>query len=155
MSSDLRENLTIASERVRLRCHVPPGAGLAAADAFMHEMSIAMALVDLAGEEKARLGEVRIDALRVRLGPLAGVVREALSLSFEVATAGTELDGARLDIEETPIVAFCASCGVERVIASAQHLHCPACGTPTPDIRGGRELQLTAMEITEHAPAHR
>jgi len=54
-----------------------------------------MALVDAACEERTRLGNVRIDALHVRLGPLAGVVEEALAFSFALAAAGTDVDGAR------------------------------------------------------------
>lgn len=120
----------------------------------MHELSIAMSLVDLASEEAERRGNVSIDAVHIRVGPLSGVVKEALTFSFDVAAAGSAIEGAKLVIETVPLVAYCHPCGAERVIATPQHLRCPACGTPTPDIVRGAELELFALEIRDNAAAH-
>jgi hydrogenase nickel incorporation protein HypA/HybF len=120
----------------------------------MHELSVALSLVEAACERVEALGDVRIEAVCVRLGPLSGVVKEALSFCFEAATQGTRIEGARLDIEDAPLVAFCPRCSEERRIASAQHLRCPECGEPTPHIVQGRELELTALEV-EDCAAHR
>ena len=114
----------------------------------MHELSIAMALVEAACEERERLGGVAVQTLHLRLGPLAGVVRESLSFSFDVAAAGTPIEGARLEIEDMPIVVFCPACDAERGVASPQALACPVCGSPTLDVRRGRELELRALEVT-------
>lgn len=64
----------------------------------MHELSIALSLVDLAREEAAK-HEGRVCALHLKIGALAGVVPEALEGSFEMASAETTLEGARLVIE--------------------------------------------------------
>lgn len=120
----------------------------------VHELSIAMSLVDVACEQAESLG-ARIEALHVRLGPLSGVVVEALAFSFTLACDGTPIAGARLVIETMPIVARCTTCSADRVIASAQHLHCPVCGDFTPDLIGGRELELFALEVEEDVPADR
>ena len=53
----------------------------------MHELSIAMALVELASEEAQRLGAVRVDALFVRLGARSSVAADALRFSFDLAAA--------------------------------------------------------------------
>ena len=117
----------------------------------MHELSIAMALIDLAGEASRRLGGSRIEAVHVSIGPLAGVVEEALTFSFEVAAAGTALEGARLLVHHAPLVALCPKCHAEKTIDSPQHLHCPTCGAATPEIRSGRDLQLIAVEVPDDA----
>ena len=65
----------------------------------MHELSIALSLVELASEELARLGDVRLGAVHVRVGTLSGVVPAALRFSFDVAADGTTIAGARLEIE--------------------------------------------------------
>jgi hydrogenase nickel incorporation protein HypA/HybF len=65
----------------------------------MHELSIALALVELASEEAQRLGAARVNALFVRLGARSGVVAEALQFSFDLAAEGTIADGARLELE--------------------------------------------------------
>ena len=127
----------------------------------MHELSIALSLVDAACEEAARLGDVRVEALHLRLGPLSGVVRQALEFSFEVAAEGTPIAGAQLRIQEVPVTVLCPLCGIERQLASVQHFRCPVCATPTPEVVHGRELELVALEVvemvevTENATTHR
>ena len=118
----------------------------------MHELSVALSLVEAACEKAVALGDVRVEAVCVRLGPLSGVVKDALSFCFEAATQGTAIDGARLDIEDVPLTVFCPRCLEERPLASAQHLRCPVCDEPTPDIVHGRELELTALEVNDSAP---
>ena len=68
----------------------------------MHELSIAISLVDLACEEKQRRDLPHVQAVRLRLGSLSGIVKEALIFSFDVASAGTCIEGAALHVEETP-----------------------------------------------------
>ena len=113
----------------------------------MHELSIAMSLIEVAAEEAERLG-ARVEALHLRLGTLSGVVKEALLFSFDLAAEGTAVAGARLEIEEVPVAVFCPACQEERTLPSLQSFHCPVCGTPTPDVVRGRELELAAMEIS-------
>ncbi len=57
----------------------------------MHELSIAMSIVDLAQEESERRGGVQIKAVHLRLGPLSGVVKDALLSSYEMACEDTPL----------------------------------------------------------------
>lgn len=121
----------------------------------MHELSVAVSLVELACEEAARRGATRVLAVHLRIGPLSGIVEDALRFSFDLTTEGTSAAGARLVIEHVPIVASCPRCGVDREIPSPQYLCCPACGMPTPNVRHGSELELYAMEIDEHVAAHR
>jgi len=112
----------------------------------MHELSIAVSLIDMAAEEAERLG-VRVEALHLRLGPLSGVVSDALLFSFDLAAAGTSIEGARLEIEDVPVVVFCPACGEERQLPGIQCFQCPVCGTPTPDVIRGRELELATLEV--------
>jgi hydrogenase nickel incorporation protein HypA/HybF len=115
----------------------------------MHELSIALSIIDVASEEAEGRG-ARVLAVRLRLGPLSGVVKEALLSAFASAREGSPLEGARLEIEEVPIVAHCPTCREDRVLPGPQEIFCPVCGTPTPDLVGGRELEVTALEIVEH-----
>jgi hydrogenase nickel incorporation protein HypA/HybF len=114
---------------------------------IMHELSIAVSLIDMATEEAERLG-VRVEALHLRLGALSGVVREALLFSFELAAEGTAVEGARLEIEEVPVMVFCPVCREERALPSLQNFRCPVCGAPTPEVVRGRELELATMEVS-------
>jgi hydrogenase nickel incorporation protein HypA/HybF len=121
----------------------------------VHELSIAVTLVELAAERVAEIGAARVDAVHVRLGALSGVVEEALRFSFDLAAGGTSLDGARLVVERVPVVVFCAACGAERVLAEPLRFRCPVCGAPAGDLVRGREIELTALEVDDHAAADR
>lgn len=112
----------------------------------MHELSIALSILDIAEEEAAR-HEGRVAAVHLRLGALSGVVREALVSAFELAREGTTMAAAELVVEEVPIAAYCPACTVEVLPPSMLELRCPACGTPTPEVRRGRELEVVALEI--------
>jgi hydrogenase nickel incorporation protein HypA/HybF len=67
----------------------------------MHELSIAVSLVDAICEELPKLGDVSIRSVRIRVGALSGVVPDALTFAFDVAADGSRVAGARLDIEAT------------------------------------------------------
>jgi hydrogenase nickel incorporation protein HypA/HybF len=112
-----------------------------------------MSLVDVACEEAARL-DARVTALHLRIGVLSGVVADALNFSFAIATQGSAIEGTQLMIEPVPVTAWCPQCQMEQTIPSIQHLRCPTCHTPTPDIRHGTEMELFALEVEEHATAH-
>ncbi len=121
----------------------------------MHELSIALSLIDLAVEQAGEVGGGRIEVVHLRLGRLAGVGKDALAFSFDLASRGTPLEGARLVIEEVPLAVFCAACRAERAVSEAEWLRCPVCGALTPDVTGGRELELTTLEVSDDAPPHR
>jgi hydrogenase nickel incorporation protein HypA/HybF len=67
----------------------------------MHELSIAVSLVDAICDELPRLGAVRVATVNVRVGALSGVVSEALAFAFDVVIDGTLIAGAGLHIERT------------------------------------------------------
>ena len=114
----------------------------------MHELSIALNIVDIATEEGVRLGG-RVSAVHLRLGALAGIVKDALLFSYDVACQDTPLEGSRLVIKEVPLVVYCPQCRLERVLGSGRSLFCAECGTPTPEVREGRELEVVALEIEQ------
>ncbi len=113
----------------------------------MHELSIALSLLDLVAAEIEGRGLGRVAAIHLRLGPLAGVVKEALLSAYQLAREGTELEAADLVIEDVPLVTYCPACAAERTPSSALLLCCPACGRPTPEIVRGRELEVAALEV--------
>ena len=117
----------------------------------MHELSIAMSIVELAEEEAERRG-VQIEAVHLKLGALSGVMKDALLSCYEMASENTPLQGSRLVVEEVPVVIFCATCRGQRPLSSVQLFCCPECGTPCAEIVQGRELEVVALEIQECAP---
>lgn len=113
----------------------------------MHELSIALSILDIAADEADRHGGALIEAIHVRVGPLAGVVKEALLSAFELAREGTPFAESRLVIEESPLVIFCTTCQSEQPAESVQAMRCALCHTPAAQLVSGQELIVTAMEI--------
>jgi hydrogenase nickel incorporation protein HypA/HybF len=112
----------------------------------VHELSIALGIVDVAAEEVSRRGG-RVVAVHLKVGPLSGVVPAALRSAFELAREPEPaVAAAELVIEEVPVVARCPACAAERAV-SFPELRCLACGGPTPDVVRGRELEVVALEI--------
>jgi len=118
----------------------------------MHELSIAMKVIDEVAKHVAGAGGGRVLAITLRIGRLSCVQEGALRLSFELASAGTELSGARLEIIDVPVRIWCLACGAERELPGVQSLACPECGRVSGDIRTGRELDLESIELEPLPP---
>jgi hydrogenase nickel incorporation protein HypA/HybF len=112
----------------------------------MHELSIAMSIVEMAQEEALQRG-VQVNAVHLKLGALSGVVKQALLSSYEMACDDTPLRGSRLIIEDVPVIIFCPQCRVQRPLSSVQMFSCGECGTATSEIVQGKELEVVALEI--------
>jgi hydrogenase nickel incorporation protein HypA/HybF len=117
----------------------------------MHELSIAMSIVELAEEEAEHRG-VQVNAVHLKLGVLSGVAKEALLSCYEIASEGTPLQGSRLLVEDVSVVIFCPSCRAQRPLSSMQLFCCSECGTPCSEIVQGKELEVVALEIQECVP---
>ena len=113
----------------------------------MHELSIAMSMIDMATEELGKNGGTKVDAIYLKLGRLSGVVKDALLFSWEVACQGTSLEGSRLVIEDIPVIVRCDKCVADRTLDSINNFFCPVCDNATPEILQGKEMMVTALEI--------
>jgi hydrogenase nickel incorporation protein HypA/HybF len=113
----------------------------------MHELSIAMSIVEGAREETRARGLEHITAVHLKLGALSGVVKDALLFSYEAACQDTELEGSRLVIQEVAVTLFCPACQCEREAVAPQELRCAFCGEASAEIIHGKELQVVALEV--------
>jgi len=120
----------------------------------MHELSIAMGIVEGAADEATRHPGQRVTAVHLRLGQLSGVVKEALMFSYDLACEGTPLQSSRLEIDEVPATVFCHECGEEQELESIQNFCCPVCGRASSEVVRGRELMIVGLELeNEYAAA--
>jgi len=116
----------------------------------MHELSIALSILEFAEEEAQRRGHAaRLEAIHLKVGPLSGVVKEALLTAYQLASEQTPLADCRLVIEEIPIAIYCSQCRAERPVRSIQSFRCVECDTPGCQVVHGRELQISALELLE------
>jgi hydrogenase nickel incorporation protein HypA/HybF len=112
----------------------------------MHELSITQSVVDLV---VGRTAGRTVVAIQVRVGRLSGVVPEAMQFCYEIAAAGTPIEGARLEIELVEGRIACRDCGIESP-ADDLVLLC-TCGSADVDIVAGKELTVVALELARES----
>ena len=102
--------------------------------------------LDSALEQTRAAGGLRLCVLRLRVGTLSGAVPDALMFAFEALTNGTPAEGATLQIESIPAKYWCEPCNQEFESESLL-ADCPRCGKVSRELRSGRELQISSLEI--------
>ncbi len=112
----------------------------------MHEMSIAVSLVEQLERLIEQHAATRVVEVEVECGVMQQVVPEALQLAFVAATAETAADGAVLRIIERKIVAQCRACGT-RFDAEIDDYLCRQCGAADADVLAGRDIVLKTVVL--------
>lgn len=115
----------------------------------MHELGIMESALGLVQRYAAENHACRVERVVLRIGTLSGVDPESLRFAFDVVSRGTPAEGAELEIESVPAVAYCAGCqrefpGTDRGFIFA----CPNCGDLCGEIRRGREIELGRLEFS-------
>ncbi|MFE0701113.1 hydrogenase maturation nickel metallochaperone HypA [Streptomyces sp. NPDC058872] len=108
----------------------------------MHEMSLAVAVVDQVETAARSRGAAGVSSIELDVGELAGVVADALSFCFELACAGTVVEGAELITRTVPGIARCQPCAEVWAVGMPPLLLCPGCGAAADELVSGRELQI-------------
>ena len=114
----------------------------------MHEMSIALSIVD-AVEAKAREeGAGRISGVDLLIGKLAGIEPESLKFCFSSASKGTLAEDAVLAIDEPEGIGECGECGM-RFPVTFYYAECPECRSLRINIVSGEEFLIQSITIEE------
>lgn len=95
-------------------------------------MSIIASVLAIVSDELKKNQAQKLLVVRVCHGTLSNVVPDALHFAFEAQTADTPYAGARLELEEIPLVLKCCACQQEFSPEAGEALFtpCPACGQP-------------------------
>lgn len=112
----------------------------------MHELAVAQALVEQVDAVIDQHQASSATSIRVRIGPLAGVVPELLATAFPLAAAGSRMQHVELEFTHAPIQVRCQNCGSETE-AAMNRLICGACGDWHTQIISGDELLLESVEL--------
>jgi hydrogenase nickel incorporation protein HypA/HybF len=108
----------------------------------VHELAIIEGVLDAVTE---RMGDAKISSVRLEIGALSGVVEDALRFSFDLATEGTTLQGASLEITQVPGRCRCRACGSE-FSPDGPILLCP-CGSADAEVLSGQELSIASVQV--------
>jgi hydrogenase nickel incorporation protein HypA/HybF len=108
----------------------------------MHELGLTQEIVAIASE-RARGAKVRRVVLEI--GKLSAVLPDAVRFCFDLCAEHTALEGATLEIVETPGRARCRACGTE-LLLDRPFGRC-ACGNSDLEWLAGDELRIRSLEL--------
>ncbi len=113
----------------------------------MHETDMTQALIVTVRDWwESQPQQLPIGTVHLVVGKFTCVEPASLQFAFDVQTRNTFLDGATLEIRETPLIAFCHVCQRDYRPEIGKHYACPTCQEPMDDIRSGRELKIDRIE---------
>ncbi len=110
----------------------------------MHELAITQSVVE---QITQRVGDAKVTRVALQVGRLSGVVCDSVRFCFEVCAQGTSLEGARLEIIETPGHARCRECAASFDVGDLLAL-C-RCGSADLEYLAGQELRIREVEIAD------
>ena len=114
----------------------------------MHEVGLMTSAIDAVLDQARIHGAKRVHRIVLRIGALAGVEPESLRFAFEVVTRDTLAADAELEVDGVPARAYCAACAEEFGVDGGAIMACPRCGQFSGDLRQGRELELSRIEMS-------
>jgi len=115
----------------------------------VHELSLAMSIVQTATELARQEGAARVVNVTLRIGHLSCVHEEALQHAFTLAREKTPLAESSLTVIPVPVRIWCHTCHAEQELPSMQRFACPSCGNPSGDIRAGQELEIESISLDD------
>ena len=112
----------------------------------MHELSLAIQIVEMATEETTKAGSNTIMEIELEVGTLAGVDVEALTFAMESAVIGSLAENARVNIIQIPALAQCNNCQ-ETFPVEDLFTVCPDCQSYDTRLIKGSELRLKSLLV--------
>jgi len=112
-------------------------------------MSIAMQIIETVRSSiPAEIEDVRVEKVNIKVGSLSCVMPENLRFCFKAAIEGTPLAGAKLNIEEIPVIIKCNSCHYEWAVNEPAFM-CKKCNAKNIEEVSGRELEIVSIDIRD------
>ena len=110
----------------------------------MHELSLLRGVIDAVNES---VPDRNVLAIGMKVGTRSGVDVYALRQAWDLARVDTTCETSRLDLDIIPAAVWCPQCEDTVEIDEYFALRCPKCDTPTADLRGGDEFQVTWVDV--------
>ncbi|MGY6037367.1 hydrogenase maturation nickel metallochaperone HypA [Aeromonas sp. AE23HZ002T15] len=113
----------------------------------MHEMSLAMAAIDLAAEQASQRGFSKVTAIWLEVGSFSCVDPDTIAFCFEAAAKGTAVEGASLHFQHQIAEGWCYDCS-KTVALAERGQACPECGGYKLRVAQGDSLRITDIEVS-------
>ena len=117
----------------------------------MHEVHLMRQVIKEVDQALRRPEAAKPSVVRLRVSALSHLVSHdltSLQSAFELASLGTRVEGAALDIEPVPVEASCRSCG-RRGEALQIDASCSFCGSRDVDLAVVPEVVVHEVVVSE------
>lgn len=114
----------------------------------VHELAIASSIVNTILDEAKKRNLKSVTIIGLRIGALTDIVPEALEFGFSAIASGTPLEGARLEIENVPIMGKCSACELVFEVKGFVFI-CPQCDSSDASVEQGEELDIAYIEVDD------
>lgn len=113
----------------------------------MHEISIALSLLDIIEKKCQEEGYRSVESIKVRVGRASGILPAAFAFAFDAVKKGTLASEAKFIIDLVPLGGFCNGCKSHFEMEGTFVFECPICASPSFRVDKGHELQIVEMEV--------
>lgn len=110
----------------------------------MHELSLAMEVIELVQHETDKNEVSTIEEILIEVGDLSGVEADIFQSALEIAVKDTLLENAIVRIIRTPGKGKCSTCNMEFKMKNRLDL-CPDCGCIASEVNGGQEFRVVSL----------
>ena len=110
----------------------------------MHELSLALEVIDLVEKETGRREISGIREILIEVGTLSGVEADAFQSALEMIGKGTVLENAEIILERTPGKGHCSLCDLDFEMSHRMEC-CPQCHCFPSGISGGDQFRVISL----------
>ena len=112
----------------------------------MHELALCQSVLDVMREQASIYHFERVTTVRLEIGALSCVSRDAIEFCFAAVTRDTLADCARLEVIDVLGQAWCLDCETAMAIRE-RYDACPRCGGYQLQILQGEEMRIKDLEV--------
>jgi hydrogenase nickel incorporation protein HypA/HybF len=117
----------------------------------MHELAVTENILSIAVRHATQANAVRVTSLQLVIGQLSSLVDDSVQFYWDMISAGTLCEGARLHFERRPAKLQCLDCA-QTYALQGELTDCPNCHSARIKVVSGEEFYLDSLEV-EAEPA--
>jgi hydrogenase nickel incorporation protein HypA/HybF len=116
----------------------------------MHELSVTESILNIVLKHAQTNGAEKVLVINLKIGELSELVGECIQQYFDYMSKGTIAEGAKIDVEKSPIIFECRDCQktFEVSLRDTKDFTCANCGGSNVSLISGREFYIKDITIS-------
>ncbi len=112
----------------------------------MHELSIALNIIDIVNDTFAKAKAERVNDIELEIGKFSGIELNALEFALQTSMTDIHLKNAKVEIITLDGKGICKNCKNEFIMKTLYD-ECPVCKSFDVDIIEGQELKVKSINV--------